>query len=61
MTTRDSVVFFTLQESEESIRQKIASRPFNRFPVCDGGIDKVVGYVDAGTCSTASWLASPCP
>ncbi|MBS0346702.1 MAG: HlyC/CorC family transporter [Proteobacteria bacterium] len=47
MTTRDSVVFFTLQESEESIRQKITSRPFNRFPVCDGSIDHVVGYVDA--------------
>jgi len=47
MTTRDSVVFFTLQESEESIRQKITSRPFNRFPVCDGDIDHVVGYVDA--------------
>ena len=47
MTTRDSVVFFTLQESEESIRQKIASRPFNRFPVCDASIDTVVGYVDA--------------
>jgi len=47
MTLRDSVVFFTLQEGEDSIRQKIASRPFNRFPVCDGGIDRVVGYVDA--------------
>ncbi|MBN9695639.1 MAG: HlyC/CorC family transporter [Zoogloea sp.] len=47
MTTRESVVFFTLQESEESIRQKITSRPFNRFPVCDGSIDQVVGYVDA--------------
>ncbi|KAB2970580.1 hemolysin family protein [Zoogloea sp.] len=47
MTTRESVVFFTLQESEESIRQKITSRPFNRFPVCDGNIDQVVGYVDA--------------
>jgi CBS domain containing-hemolysin-like protein len=47
MTTREGVVFFTLQESEESIRQKITSRPFNRFPVCDGNIDHVVGYVDA--------------
>ncbi|MDD2667327.1 hemolysin family protein, partial [Zoogloea sp.] len=47
MTTRESVVFFTLQESEESIRQKITTRPFNRFPVCDGAIDTVVGYVDA--------------
>ena len=47
MTLRESVVFFTLEESEESIRQKISSRPFNRFPVCDGNIDHVVGYVDA--------------
>jgi CBS domain containing-hemolysin-like protein len=47
MTLRESVVFFTLEESEESIRQKITSRPFNRFPVCDGSIDHVVGYVDA--------------
>lgn len=47
MTLRESVVFFTLEESEESIRQKITSRPFNRFPVCDGNIDHVVGYVDA--------------
>lgn len=47
MTLRESVVFFTLEESEDSIRQKITSRPFNRFPVCDGNIDHVVGYVDA--------------
>lgn len=47
MTVRDNVIFFTLQESEESIRMKIASRPCRRFPVCDGGIDQVVGYVDA--------------
>ncbi|WP_338759941.1 hemolysin family protein [Massilia sp. METH4] len=44
MTTRDNVVYFNLKESEESIRQKVAS--FSKFPVCDGSIDRVIGYVD---------------
>jgi CBS domain containing-hemolysin-like protein len=45
-TTRDNVVFFTLKESEESIRQKIAQHSLSKFPVCDGVIDRVIGYVD---------------
>ncbi|TWI44863.1 CBS domain containing-hemolysin-like protein [Pseudoduganella flava] len=44
MTTRDNVVFFTLNESEESIRQKVSA--YSKFPVCDGTIDRVIGYVD---------------
>ncbi|MGI4717326.1 MAG: hemolysin family protein [Janthinobacterium lividum] len=44
MTNRDSVVYFTLTETEESIRQKIATH--SKFPVCDGTIDRVIGYVD---------------
>lgn len=46
MTTRDNVVFFSLNESEDSIRQKIARHSFSKFPVCDGAIDHVIGYVD---------------
>lgn len=46
MTTRDSVVFINLSESEESVRQKIALHPYSKFPVCDGAIDQVIGYVD---------------
>lgn len=46
MTNRDSVVFINLSEPEESIRQKIALHPYSKFPVCDGVIDYVIGYVD---------------
>lgn len=46
MTTRDNVVYFTLKESEDSIRQKIAQHALSKFPVCDGVIDHVIGYVD---------------
>lgn len=46
MTTRENVVFFTLNESEESIRQKLAEYPFSKFLVCNENIDQVIGYVD---------------
>ena len=46
MTTREDVVYFTLGESEQSIRQKIASYPYSKFLVCKDNIDEVIGYVD---------------
>ena len=46
MTPREHVVFFTLKESEHSIRQKIADYPFSKFLVCNENIDQVIGYVD---------------
>lgn len=46
MTTRENVVFFDLSEPEDSIRQKIARHALSKFPVCDGVIDRVIGYVD---------------
>ena len=39
MTSRESIVFLTLSESEESIRRKIAAHPHGKFPVCEDGID----------------------
>ena len=47
MTTRENVVFFTLNESEESIRHKLAQYPYSKFLVCSDSIDSVIGYVDA--------------
>lgn len=47
MTTRENVIFFTLNEPENSIRQKLAEYPFSKFLVCNDTIDQVIGYVDA--------------
>jgi CBS domain containing-hemolysin-like protein len=47
MTPRESVVFFTLQEGQDSIKNKIGEFPHSKFLVCDGVIDKVIGYVDS--------------
>lgn len=46
MTVREDVVYFTLDESEASIRQKIAQFPYSKFLVCGEHIDNVIGYVD---------------
>ncbi|NMG64624.1 DUF21 domain-containing protein [Azoarcus indigens] len=46
MTARESIVYLTLGESEESIRRKIAEHPHGKFPVCESTIDSVIGYVD---------------
>lgn len=47
MTTREDIVYFTFQESEPSIREKIAASPHSKFLVCDVSLDHLVGYVDS--------------
>lgn len=47
MTVRENVVYFTLNEPEESIRQKLAEYPYSKFLVCNENIDQVIGYIDA--------------
>ncbi|NNP68806.1 hemolysin family protein [Acinetobacter sp. Ac_5812] len=47
MTARENIVYFTLNEPEQSIRQKLAEHPYSKFLVCSEHIDQVIGYVDA--------------
>lgn len=47
MTTRENIVFFTLNEAEDSIRQKLATYPYSKFLLCHQTIDQVIGYIDA--------------
>lgn len=47
MTARENIVYFTLDETEASIRAKIATVPYNRFLVCDKDLDHVVGFADS--------------
>ena len=47
MSQRDRVAFFLRDDSDAVIRLRIASEPFSTYPVCEGDIDHVVGYVDA--------------
>ncbi|MCF4009312.1 hemolysin family protein [Rheinheimera sp. UJ63] len=46
MTARESLIFFTKDEAQESIKAKIAEHPHAKFLVCAGVLDQVIGYVD---------------
>lgn len=47
MTIRDSIVYLDLSDPPEVQREKVQRRPFSHYPICDGGIDAVVGCVRA--------------
>ncbi len=47
MTQRDRIAYFRRDEPDAVIRLRIAAEPFSTYPVCDGEIDRIVGYVDA--------------
>lgn len=47
MTARESLIYFTLKETQENIKAKIAEHPHAKFLVCEDSLDKVVGYVDS--------------
>ena len=47
MTQRERIAFFLHDDPDEVIRARIAEEPFSTYPVCEGDIDHVVGYVDA--------------
>lgn len=47
MTTRDSIVYLTIAEEEDSIKNKIANNPHSKFLVCENDIDSILGYVSS--------------
>ncbi|MBX9871850.1 MAG: hemolysin family protein [Burkholderiaceae bacterium] len=47
MTARDRIAWFDKNDSDAIVRARITAEPFSTYPVCDGDIDHVVGYVDA--------------
>lgn len=47
MTSRDRIAWFLRDDPESVLRARIVAEPFSAYPVCDGDIDHVLGYVDA--------------
>jgi putative hemolysin len=46
MVPRLSISWLDVSDSPEVIRQKVDTSPHSRFPVCQGGLDQVVGVVE---------------
>ncbi len=49
MTARESVVYFTLDATKESILKVVSETPMNHFLVCDKNLDHVIGYIESGS------------
>lgn len=47
MSSRDRIAYFLRDDPDNIIRARIAEEPYATYPVCEGDIDHVVGYVDA--------------
>jgi CBS domain containing-hemolysin-like protein len=47
MTSRERIVYLLQDDTEETIRARIAAEPHSTYVVCDETIDQVVGYVDS--------------
>lgn len=47
MTVRDDIVFLDINDSIEIQREKVRRDPFGHYPLCDGGLENVIGSVRA--------------
>ncbi|MBV8617751.1 MAG: HlyC/CorC family transporter [Curvibacter sp.] len=47
MTPRERIAWFQRDDPDVVIRARILEQPFSTYPVCDGSLDHVLGYVDA--------------
>lgn len=47
MTPRDRIAWLRHDDSDETVRLRIAAEPFSTYPMCNGELDDVIGYVDA--------------
>jgi CBS domain containing-hemolysin-like protein len=47
MTTRERVVYLSMDDDEALLRTRVAESPHSTYLVCGEGIDEVLGYVDA--------------
>jgi len=47
MTIRDDIVFLDISDPPDVQQDKVRRRPFSHYPICDGGIDAVIGCVRA--------------
>lgn len=45
MTHRSDIVWFELNDTEDSIREKIVQDPHSVYPICDGDLDNIKGMV----------------
>ncbi|MCP1659706.1 hemolysin family protein [Neisseria perflava] len=49
MSTREYIVYFDKNDSSETVLEVMAEKPHNKFLVCDGDLERVIGYAESHT------------
>lgn len=45
MTPRDEIVYLDVQDTAQSNHEKVRAKPYSRYPLCNGGLDTVIGSI----------------
>jgi len=45
MTHRSDILFFDINDTEDTIKEKILREPHSVYPICEGGIDNIRGII----------------
>ena len=45
MTHRSDIIWFSLDDNEDKIKEKILQEPHSAYPICEGNIDEIKGFV----------------
>lgn len=59
MTPRPDIVWLDLEDSAEENRQKMVESAYSRYPVCQGGLDNVLGVIPVTDLLARSFKAEP--
>lgn len=49
MTNRMDIIWLDLNDTQEKLKHQVETATFNRFPVCEGELDNIIGIVDSKT------------
>ncbi|MGQ0286992.1 hemolysin family protein [Pasteurellaceae bacterium 22721_9_1] len=52
MTTRENIVFLDRTFSRQDVLNTLVQDSHSKLPICDGGLDKILGYVESHTLLT---------
>jgi putative hemolysin len=59
MTPRPDIVWLDLEDSPEENRNKIVENAYSRYPICQGGLDNVLGVIPVTDLLSRSFCGEP--
>ena len=52
MSTREYIAYFDKHDDSDTVLEMMSDKPHNKFLVCDGDLERVIGYIESHTLLT---------